>query len=99
MTSSPSCFDRHDVWWAPVNTPAEVLADPQAIAAGAFVDVPEGEGAPAHRAVATPITFHGRGVAAVGAVPGLGEHTAEILHGAGFDADDLERFRSSGAIA
>ena len=81
-------FDRHDVWWAPVNTPAEVLADPQAIAAGAFVDVPEGEGAPAHRAVATPITFHGRGVAAGRApCPGLGEHTDEILRGAGFDAD------------
>ena len=92
-------FDRHDVWWAPVNTPAEVLADPQAIAAGAFVDVPAGEGAPAHRAVATPITFHGRTTAPVGAVPGLGQHTEEILHGAGFDAADLERFRSSGAIA
>ena len=59
-TSSTARFDAHDVWWAPVNTPAEVLADPQAIAAGAFVDVPEGAGAPAHRAVATPITFHGR---------------------------------------
>jgi crotonobetainyl-CoA:carnitine CoA-transferase CaiB-like acyl-CoA transferase len=92
-------FDRHDVWWAPVNTPAEVLADPQAIAAGAFVDVPAGEGAPAHRAVATPITFHGRTSTPVGAVPGLGEHTEEILRGAGFDAADVERFREAGAIA
>ena len=40
-------FDAHDVWWAPVNTPAEVLTDPQAVASGAFVDVPEGAGAPA----------------------------------------------------
>ncbi len=91
-------FDRHDVWWAPVNTPAEVLTDPQAIAIGAFVDVPEGQGAPAHRAVATPITFHGRGVPPVGAVPGLGEHTDEVLHAAGFDDADLERFRAAGAI-
>jgi len=51
-------FDREDVWWAPVNTPADVLVDPQAIAAGAFVEVPAGGGAPAHRAVASPVTFH-----------------------------------------
>jgi crotonobetainyl-CoA:carnitine CoA-transferase CaiB-like acyl-CoA transferase len=92
-------FDREDVWWAPVNTPAEVLVDPQAIAAGAFVDVPAGQGAPAHRAVATPITFHGTGMPPVGAVPGLGEHTTEVLEAAGFDADDVERFRAAGAIA
>jgi crotonobetainyl-CoA:carnitine CoA-transferase CaiB-like acyl-CoA transferase len=92
-------FDREDVWWAPVNTPAEVLVDPQAIAAGAFVDVPAGQGAPAHRAVATPITFHGTGTPPVGAVPGLGEHTTEVLEAAGFDADDVERFRAAGAIA
>ena len=65
-------FDRHDVWWAPVNTLAEVLADPQAVAAGAFVEVPAGEGAPAHRAVATPVTFHGSGLPPLGGVPGLG---------------------------
>ena len=82
-----------------MNTPAEVLADPQAIAAGAFVDVPEGEGAPAHRAVATPITFHAPGPRPSVRCPGLGEHTAEVLHAAGFDAADVDRFRSAGAIA
>ena len=92
-------FDADDVWWAPVNTPAEVLEDPQALAAGGFVDVPEGEGAPAHRAVATPVLFHGHGVLPVGAVPGLGEHTDEVLRSAGFEPDELERFRSAGAIA
>ncbi len=92
-------FDRHDVWWAPVNTPAEVLADPQAIAAGAFVDVPAGEGAPAHRAVATPITFHGRGLPPLGAVPGLGEHTDEVLTRAGFTADELAALRRAAVIA
>jgi crotonobetainyl-CoA:carnitine CoA-transferase CaiB-like acyl-CoA transferase len=91
-------FDLHDVWWAPVNTPAEVLEDPQAIAAGAFIDVPAGEGAPAHRAVATPILFHGHGVLPVGAVPGLGQHTDEVLRDAGFEPADIERFRAAGAI-
>jgi len=92
-------FDRHDVWWAPVNTLAEVLTDPQAIAAGAFVEVPAGDGAPAHRAVATPVTFHGSGTPPVGAVPGLGQHTEEILVAVGFTAEELAQFRSSAVIA
>ena len=71
-------FDRHDVWWAPVNTPAEVLADPQAIAAGAFVDVPGGAWVDAHRGVASPIGFDGQALSPR-PVPALGEHTDEIL--------------------
>lgn len=71
-------FDDEGVWWAPVHAPADVVADPQAQAAGAFVHVPAGDGAGAHAAVATPVTFGGVD-AAVGPVPGLGEHTAEVL--------------------
>jgi crotonobetainyl-CoA:carnitine CoA-transferase CaiB-like acyl-CoA transferase len=71
-------FDAHDVWWAPVNRPPEVVRDPQAIATGAFVDVPQGDGAPAHRGVASPITFDGQPTVAR-PVPALGQHTAEIL--------------------
>lgn len=75
-----AAFDEHGVWWAPVLTPAEVVADAQAVAAGGFVDVPAGEGAPAHRAVASPVTFHA-GTPPIGPVPGLGEHTTELLGG------------------
>ncbi len=71
-------FDEHDVWWAPVSTPDEVLADPQAAAAGAFVDVPGGAWVDAHRAVASPIAFDGQQVSPR-PVPALGEHTEEIL--------------------
>lgn len=93
-------FDREDVWWAPVNTPEEVLADPQAIAAGAFVDVPGGEGAPAHRAVASPITFHGEDAmeACVGPVPALGEHTEAVLREAGCTDDELAALRAGHVI-
>jgi crotonobetainyl-CoA:carnitine CoA-transferase CaiB-like acyl-CoA transferase len=83
-----SAFDAHDVWWAPVNTVEDVLADPQAIAAGAFVDVPGGAGAPAHRAVASPVSFPsadgGDEARPRGAVPALGEHTAEVKAELGF---------------
>jgi crotonobetainyl-CoA:carnitine CoA-transferase CaiB-like acyl-CoA transferase len=71
-------FDRHDVWWAPVNTPAEVVADPQADAAGAFVDVPGGAWVGKHRSVASPVSFDGATLAP-GPVPALGEHTDELL--------------------
>jgi crotonobetainyl-CoA:carnitine CoA-transferase CaiB-like acyl-CoA transferase len=92
-------FDREDVWWAPVNTPSEVLADPQALAAGAFVDVPAGEACPAHRAVATPITFHGEPARPVTAAPGLGQHTDEVLQAAGFGEDERAELRAAGIIA
>jgi crotonobetainyl-CoA:carnitine CoA-transferase CaiB-like acyl-CoA transferase len=76
-------FEREDVWWAPVHTFEEVIDDPQAQAAGAFVDVPGGEGTPAHRAVATPVTFGDSAVGPAGPVPALGEHTDEVLREVG----------------
>jgi crotonobetainyl-CoA:carnitine CoA-transferase CaiB-like acyl-CoA transferase len=72
-------FDAHDVWWAPVNTAEDVVADPQAIAAGAYVDVPGGPGSTEHRAVATPVSFAGGDSRPRGPVPALGEHTDEVL--------------------
>jgi crotonobetainyl-CoA:carnitine CoA-transferase CaiB-like acyl-CoA transferase len=71
-------FDAHDVWWAPVQTAAEVIADPQAVAAGAYVDVPAGVDSPAHRAVNNPIDF-GAYRFEPKPPPALGEHTDEIL--------------------
>lgn len=83
-------FDRHDVWWAPAHTAADVLEDPQAIAAGAFVDVPGGASGPAHRGVNTPVTFSADAADRVpGVVPGLGEHTDEVRRELRRDGDDL----------
>lgn len=94
-----AAFDEHDVWWAPVNTPAEAVLDPQALAAGAVVEVPAGEGAPAHRAIASPVSYPGAPLPPLGPVPGLGEHTDEVLREAGFGDDDLAALRASGAVA
>jgi crotonobetainyl-CoA:carnitine CoA-transferase CaiB-like acyl-CoA transferase len=82
MDEWTAIFDEHDVWWAPVLTPEEVVADPQANAIGAFVDVPGGLGAPEHRGVASPVSFptpDGDQAVPTRPVPGLGEHTDEIL--------------------
>jgi crotonobetainyl-CoA:carnitine CoA-transferase CaiB-like acyl-CoA transferase len=81
-------FDAHDVWWAPVNTMADAVVDPQALAAGAIVEVPGGDGAAAHRAVATPLTFGRTPVGPAGAVPALGEHGDEIRRELGFPSAD-----------
>jgi crotonobetainyl-CoA:carnitine CoA-transferase CaiB-like acyl-CoA transferase len=71
-------FDAADLWWAPVNTAAEVIQDPQAIAAGAFVDVPDGKGG-AQKSVASPVRFSAADVTPRGKAPGIGEHTDEVL--------------------
>ena len=69
-------FDQHDVWWAPVQSIVDVIADPQA--QPGFVDMTPRDGDEPFRAVATPVDFDGH-VAHPGPVPRIGEHTAEIL--------------------
>ena len=71
-------FDEHDVWWAPVQTIPEVIADPQADAAGAWVEMTPPDGEPGYRAVASPVSFSDVSQHP-GRVPALGEHTEEIL--------------------
>jgi hypothetical protein len=68
-----SQFDAHDVWWAPLNSIADVVADPQAIAAGAFVDMTPQPGEAPYRAVNSPVDFSGYSPT-YGPVPKLGEH-------------------------
>lgn len=68
-----SRFDEHDVWWAPVNSISDVVADPQAIASGAFVDMSPRAGEEPYRAVNSPVDFGGFRVEP-GPVPRLGEH-------------------------
>jgi crotonobetainyl-CoA:carnitine CoA-transferase CaiB-like acyl-CoA transferase len=72
-------FDAADVWWAPVNRPDDVVADAQAAAAGAFVDVPGGSFSGPHRGVATPVAFDDGSARPRGPTPALGEHTEEVL--------------------
>jgi len=66
-------FDENDVWWAPLNSIADAVADPQVIASGAFVEMtPQPDEAP-YRAVNSPVDFSGYSPK-YGPVPNLGEH-------------------------
>ncbi len=73
-------FEREGVWWAPARSPAEVVADPQLAANDGFVEVDAGGDGSVMRTVNGPVTFAGVGQRTA-AVPGLGQHTDEVVAG------------------
>jgi crotonobetainyl-CoA:carnitine CoA-transferase CaiB-like acyl-CoA transferase len=90
-------FDRTGVWWAPVQTTEEVAVDPQAHAAGAFVDVPMPDGETA-RMVASPVDFSGTPWAPASTAPELGQHTEEILLELGYDWEKIGALKEHNVI-
>lgn len=77
-------FDEHDVWWAPCQTMAEVVADPQTDALGALIETETSDGVRTAddrpiRTVAAPARFDGQVFHPRRPVPTLGEHTDEVL--------------------
>ncbi|MBA2386744.1 MAG: CoA transferase [Acidimicrobiia bacterium] len=68
-----SRFDDADVWWAPINTIADVIADPQARGAGGFVTIDPDDGTTPFEVVNSPVDFEGYRFEP-GPVPSLGEH-------------------------
>jgi crotonobetainyl-CoA:carnitine CoA-transferase CaiB-like acyl-CoA transferase len=90
-------FDRETVWWAPVQSAAEVVRDPQAAAAGALIDVPNRAGGTT-RTIASPIGFDGEPVEVRAPSPLLGEHTDEVLREVGVDDGTLARLREERVI-
>jgi len=90
-------FDREDVWWAPVQTTDEVLADPQVAAGGGFVEVPD-DGATVTM-INSPVDFGTTPGMPRAMPPDLGEHTDEVLAELGHDADAILRLRATGVVA
>jgi crotonobetainyl-CoA:carnitine CoA-transferase CaiB-like acyl-CoA transferase len=89
-------FDRHGVWWAPVQSLNELAADPVAEAAGTFVEVPGPEGPV--RMVSGPVDFSETRWEPQGPAPELGQHTEEVLLELGYSWDDLEHLKAQGVI-
>ena len=90
-------FDREGVWWAPVQNVEELVADPQARAAGAFVNAPVSDGMV--ETVATPVDFADTPWTPGGMAPEFGQHTEEILLELGYDWEQIAALREGGAIA
>jgi len=90
-------LDEAHLVWAPVQTPAQVASDPQAEAAGAFVNTPDHNGG-TFRAPATPVRFHGADDGPKGPSPLVGQHTDEVLLEAGFSTDEISDLRSKAVV-
>ncbi len=89
-------FDREDMWWAPVQTPEEVLADPQVHAGGGFVDVPDAGGTTTM--INSPVDYLGTPATPRAMPPELGEHTEEVLTELGRDPTEIARLRADGVV-
>jgi crotonobetainyl-CoA:carnitine CoA-transferase CaiB-like acyl-CoA transferase len=91
-------LDAADLVWAPVQTPADVAADPQIAAAGAFVDVDDGHGG-TYRSPASPARFPGADATVRPRAPRIGEHTREVLAELGYDGAKIDAMYDNGAAA
>lgn len=69
--------EEPDMFWTPVNTVDDLVADPQFRAAGGLVEVPDGISTTTM--VATPADFLGTPSQPAYTAPQLGEHTEEVL--------------------
>lgn len=91
-------LDEHNLVWAPVQTPKQVVEDPQAEAAGAFVRIPDAPGRPGYRSPAAPVRFHGAEDGPRGPAPHVGEHTGEVLCELGYSEETIDSFLDKGII-
>lgn len=85
-----------DMFWSPVNTVDDLVADPQALASGGFVDVPDGTSTTTM--VASPVDFSTTRWAPRWVAPELGEHGAEILGELGYSPEEVEALLAGGVV-
>jgi len=91
-------FDAEpELWWAPVQSLDEVIADPQVQAAGGLCEVPDG--AATTLLPATPADFHGTPWRPRWMAPDHGQHTDEVLRELGRTDAELAELRAKGVVA
>ena len=85
-----------ELFWAPIQSPDDLLADPQFAAAGGLVEVPDGQ--TTSTMVATPVDFSGTVWAPTSMAPRLGEHSDEILRSLGRSDAEIEALVAAGVV-
>jgi formyl-CoA transferase len=89
-------FNGVHVTFGVVRGPQEVIDDPQLLANNIVVPL-EGAGGKLTSTISSPIQVHGVTKAPARRAPALGEHNEEVLKQLGFNANDIDGLRASGA--
>ncbi|MBV8661549.1 MAG: CoA transferase, partial [Hyphomicrobiales bacterium] len=93
-----AAFEEAGVPAGPINTVAQVFADPQVGARAMRLDLPaSGASGGSAPSVRSPIVIDGIAAAAASAAPRLGEHTDAILRELGLCEEDIGALRATGA--
>jgi crotonobetainyl-CoA:carnitine CoA-transferase CaiB-like acyl-CoA transferase len=82
--------------WAPVQSPQEILDDPQTVANGFVGTVEDAQGTAT--LPASPVLFNEE-AGEIKRAPDFCEHTTEVLEEANFSPDEIARYRQAGVIA
>ena len=91
------CLRENDCIYGIIQTPAEVITDPQALANNFFAEV-DYPAAGKIKLVNTPVKFKQDPALVRTPAPELGQHTEEILLDLGYSWDDITKFKDEGAI-
>jgi formyl-CoA transferase len=91
-------FDQTHITFGEVKAPSEVVNDPQLRANNIVVPL-EGAGGKLTSTINSPIQVHGVTKVSARRAPALGEHNEEILKQIGFNSNDIDSLRASGAIS
>lgn len=83
--------------WAPVQTPAQVLKDPQALENG-FISQVQIDDHSHYLAGVSPAQFDEQPIGPLKAGPRFAQHTDEVLREAGLDESQLRQLRAQGVI-
>lgn len=98
FTEIAAALDSEQMIWAPVQTAADAIVDPQAIAAGCVVQTPARDGG-VFNAPAAPVRFPDADDGPKGYAPAVGEHTRAVLQQAGYSDAEIDALYASGAAA
>jgi crotonobetainyl-CoA:carnitine CoA-transferase CaiB-like acyl-CoA transferase len=90
-------FETAHVPFGIVQTPAEVINDPQLHENDIIVPL-EGAGGKLNSTISSPIQVHGVAKVPARRAPGIGEHNEEILEQLGFSESEIEGLQASGAV-
>ena len=95
-------FEQHQLPFAPISRPEQLFDDPHLNATGGLAEVVLTDGERAGKTARTtlmPLRMDGQRLPVRSSPPTVGQHTAELLQGLGYTAEDIAQLQSSGAVA